>query len=417
MALAAQLFSTDARHWVRFERAKLGVSARVSSPMAYGGSGFEAESIDGMGGRSGDLTLAADRLSRKLEGAEGPLLLRMPFRAGTVVLCAQGNRAPQGRTHSYGQNLYALDFSARDRESLEVVAAAPGRVIQVFRDATEDPLSGGGYGNYVRLDHGRELSTLYAHLSEVSVKVGDWLTTGTELGRAGRTGMAYDRHLHFALDLANAAAADGRVNVPMERLLAAKAMDPFAFRQWRSLELVADPKRPWNGQLYASENDGSPQLTWGKPQEDLRQKLTQATISLRRSLEQRLALEELISAAGTLPSATLEARLDRVLASEPQDPVALYLKAAGVWMGRRDFARASVLLEQARRASQIPRFYEVWVPAWIENQLGAIAAEQQDWTVASRHFKRAQELWFDEEIMRFGRRYRERMKLVGDPLD
>jgi hypothetical protein len=44
------------------------------------------------------------------------------------VLCAQGNLAAPGRTHSLPQNLYALDFNARAVESVLIVSAAAGRV-------------------------------------------------------------------------------------------------------------------------------------------------------------------------------------------------------------------------------------------------------------------------------------------------
>ena len=58
-------------------------------------------------------------------------LLRIPFPAGTVVMCNQGNKSPAGRTHSSGNCLHALDFSLVPYDS-DIVAAATGTVRYVL---------------------------------------------------------------------------------------------------------------------------------------------------------------------------------------------------------------------------------------------------------------------------------------------
>ena len=55
----------------------------------------------------------------------------------------------------------------------------------------------GIFGNCVIVDHGYGLMTLYAHLSAMSVKVGDAVTRGQTLGNTGATGLAGGDHLHF----------------------------------------------------------------------------------------------------------------------------------------------------------------------------------------------------------------------------
>lgn len=54
-----------------------------------------------------------------------------------------------------------------------------------------------GYGYHVIVGHGNDLSTLYAHLSEIYVKPGDRLAHGQILGRMGSTGRSTGTHLHF----------------------------------------------------------------------------------------------------------------------------------------------------------------------------------------------------------------------------
>lgn len=54
-----------------------------------------------------------------------------------------------------------------------------------------------GYGNVVKVQHGKERSTLYAHLSRIDVRKGQAIEQGQRLGAVGATGWATGPHLHF----------------------------------------------------------------------------------------------------------------------------------------------------------------------------------------------------------------------------
>ncbi|MDQ3065080.1 MAG: M23 family metallopeptidase [bacterium] len=56
-----------------------------------------------------------------------------------------------------------------------------------------------GLGNYVIVDHGEGLSSVYAHLATITVKEGQQVTQTTTLGIEGSTGASTGTHLHFEI--------------------------------------------------------------------------------------------------------------------------------------------------------------------------------------------------------------------------
>jgi len=60
----------------------------------------------------------------------------------------------------------------------------------------------GIYGNVVVIDHGLGLQSLYAHLSSISVAVGDTVSKGQIIAHTGSTGLAGGDHLHYGITVA-----------------------------------------------------------------------------------------------------------------------------------------------------------------------------------------------------------------------
>jgi len=87
---------------------------------------------------------------------------------------------------------YLAAFGAR------VEAAAGGRVSFAGVNA-------GGWGRMVTVTHRAGVSTLYAHLSRIRVRMGQRVATGTLLGRVGMSGRASGPHLHFEVHVRGAA--------------------------------------------------------------------------------------------------------------------------------------------------------------------------------------------------------------------
>ena len=55
------------------------------------------------------------------------------------------------------------------------------------------------YGNYVVINHGGGVSTLYAHMSKRAVSKGDVVSQGDVIGYVGSTGYSTGPHLHFEI--------------------------------------------------------------------------------------------------------------------------------------------------------------------------------------------------------------------------
>lgn len=53
------------------------------------------------------------------------------------------------------------------------------------------------YGNYVMIIHGGSITTLYGHLSSISVSQDQYVTKGQQIGLSGNTGFSSGPHLHF----------------------------------------------------------------------------------------------------------------------------------------------------------------------------------------------------------------------------
>jgi murein DD-endopeptidase MepM/ murein hydrolase activator NlpD len=77
-------------------------------------------------------------------------------------------------------------------------AAPSGTAVRVVGDGiVEYAGQQSGYGNIIIVKHRNDLTTVYAHLSRIDVKVGQSVTQSQFIGAVGMTGWATGPHLHF----------------------------------------------------------------------------------------------------------------------------------------------------------------------------------------------------------------------------
>lgn len=112
-----------------------------------------------------------------------------PCPASTRVTSDYGNR--QSPTAGASSNHKGIDIGAPFGS--DIVAAADGEVIFAG-------YSNGG-GNYIMIDHGGSLYTVYMHASSLCVSKGDKVSRGQTVAKVGSTGISTGNHLHFGVSL------------------------------------------------------------------------------------------------------------------------------------------------------------------------------------------------------------------------
>lgn len=103
----------------------------------------------------------------------------------------------------YTYNHGAIDIAGGGIMGATVVSADGGTVISSYNGCAHNWGKsgscgcGGGYGNYVMIDHGNGKMTVYAHLTNAVVSSGQSVSQGQVLGYVGSTGYSTGPHLHF----------------------------------------------------------------------------------------------------------------------------------------------------------------------------------------------------------------------------
>ena len=131
------------------------------------------------------------RAGHKAENTRNGSVRRSSGRASLPITSGYRIAARFGDTGSWSRYHTGIDFSAG--------VGVPVRAVTAGVVTHAGSGSAGWAGRYVTIRHADGRSTLYAHLSSVSVSVGERVSGGTRIGRVGMTGRTFGPHLHFEL--------------------------------------------------------------------------------------------------------------------------------------------------------------------------------------------------------------------------
>ena len=101
-------------------------------------------------------------------------------------------------TSPYGTRVHPVTKTVKTHTGIDI-GASHGTNIYAAASGTVlvSGWNSGGYGNYVVVDHGGGVTTLYAHCSALLVSSGQSVTKGQVIAKVGSTGMSTGPHLHF----------------------------------------------------------------------------------------------------------------------------------------------------------------------------------------------------------------------------
>jgi murein DD-endopeptidase MepM/ murein hydrolase activator NlpD len=105
---------------------------------------------------------------------------------------------PAAITSAFGWRVHPISGGYRFHQGTDIGAPMGTPIVAAYAGKVAIANFMGGYGLTVVLSHGDEtIETLYAHMSELFVRPGEWVEQGEVIGRVGSTGNSTGPHLHF----------------------------------------------------------------------------------------------------------------------------------------------------------------------------------------------------------------------------
>ncbi|MFD0588510.1 peptidoglycan DD-metalloendopeptidase family protein [Paenibacillus sp. GCM10027627] len=134
---------------------------------------------------------------------------------GDVTTFSSPLEIPVQLTSPYGERLDPITLDAVTfHHGMDMYAPEGTLVLSAFNGVVEEASTAEELGNYVIVDHGCGIKTLYGHLESYDVAAGDQVTQYQSIARSGNTGSrTTGPHLHFAVYI-NGKSVDPAVFVP-----------------------------------------------------------------------------------------------------------------------------------------------------------------------------------------------------------
>ena len=146
---------------------------------------------------------AADREEESLRREIQSLTSQSSSNSGTSAAVYSGGAlswpAPSTTyvTSPYGWRFHPIQKRNKLHTGIDIGAGYGASVIAAEGGTVLRAGWNGGYGQYIVIDHGNGLSTLYAHNSTLLVSAGQVVTRGQKIALVGSTGNSTGPHLHF----------------------------------------------------------------------------------------------------------------------------------------------------------------------------------------------------------------------------
>ncbi len=104
-------------------------------------------------------------------------------------------------TSDYGSRTSPVKGATTNHKGIDIGAKSGADIVA----SQNGKVAFAGYsrimGNYVTIDHGNGLYTIYEHASSLNVSTGDYVTRGQVIAKVGSTGISTGSHLHFGVSV------------------------------------------------------------------------------------------------------------------------------------------------------------------------------------------------------------------------
>lgn len=99
--------------------------------------------------------------------------------------------------HGFGMRIHPVLNILRMHEGIDIIAEVGTSVFATGKGTIDFIGIKGGYGLCLEINHGFGYSTLYGHLSSVTVQIGQKVPRGTLIAKTGNSGLSSGPHLHY----------------------------------------------------------------------------------------------------------------------------------------------------------------------------------------------------------------------------
>ena len=117
------------------------------------------------------------------------------LKGGLIWPCPDSNRI----TSQFGKRTSPTKGASSNHQGIDIGAPTGTKVIAAASGEVVIAQYSYSAGNYIMIDHGSSVFTIYMHLSKMSVPVGTEVVQGQKIGEVGQTGYATGPHLHFGV--------------------------------------------------------------------------------------------------------------------------------------------------------------------------------------------------------------------------
>ena len=106
---------------------------------------------------------------------------------------------PGNISSAFGERIHPVTGEKNFHNGIDIAANHGDDVLTVHSGSVNKTGYDDANGNFVIISHGEGVSSIYIHLSVISVSLGESLSPGQKIGEVGSTGMSTGPHLHFEI--------------------------------------------------------------------------------------------------------------------------------------------------------------------------------------------------------------------------